>query len=248
MRRFLSMVWFHLKLYVQNSYFVWLPITSTASVLLLQYLAAYAQQDGFSCDIWLRAAILGLWSSCTTAAGVIHYQRFQGTLRYLLHNGIGDRITLAALIVPASVFGSISFPIAWVGATLLGLPTELLSPTQIFGIFCYWLGCLVLDFLIAGFFVLTHNAILYEELIFIPLLLLAGVLPVPTAWEPIRAWFDWILPIGSATKLVLGSAANPWFLLVQFCVSTVLLGGIAYWLSAKILRAAHKNGEVSVLV
>lgn len=248
MRRFLSMVWFHLRLYVQNSYFVWLPITSTVSVLLLQYLVGYTQKNEFSNDIWLRAAIFGLWSSCTTAAGVIHYQRFQGTLRYLLDNVIGNRITLIALIVPASVFGCVSFPVAWVGAKLLGLPTVMLSKMQIMGVFCYWLGALVLDFLIAGFFVLTHNAIVYEELIFIPLLLLAGVFPLPAALKPMQVWFDWVLPIGSATKLVLGNSINPLFNLGQFLVSTILLSGIAYGISVKILCAAHKNGEVALLL
>lgn len=42
MMRFLRLCWFHFKLYTKNSYFVWLPISSTISIFLLQYLGAYA--------------------------------------------------------------------------------------------------------------------------------------------------------------------------------------------------------------
>ena len=91
--RFLRLFWFQFKLYISNQYFFWLTITSTVSIFILQYTIAYANHGLNDPMVWIRSAVFGLWSSCTTAAGSIGYQRFQGTLplKEALHEVINNR-------------------------------------------------------------------------------------------------------------------------------------------------------------
>lgn len=77
MSRFISLVWFHLKVYAQNSYFINLMLTSTLSLFFIEYIGQYALSGELTDTIWLRASIFGLWASGTTAAGSIGFQRFQ---------------------------------------------------------------------------------------------------------------------------------------------------------------------------
>lgn len=243
MTRFFSISWFHLRLYTKNSYFVWLPINSTLSFFLIQYLAAYASQQLDSSQLWLRAGIFGLWSSATTAAGSIDFQRFQGTLLYLINQPIGDYWSLAALLVPASTFGLLAFPLSAALAFCFGLPVSV-TPYQFLGIFCFWSGALILDFVVAAFFVLTRNFSAYEDLIFVPVLLLSGFLTPPPWLEPFRSLFDWVLPIGAATRLILLTDVSLWkFYLLQFIVSCALSLTAAYVLCKRLLAKAYQNGE-----
>ena len=102
MFRFLRLFLFHLKVYVRNQYFLWLPIISTITIFLLQYLTANGYNNLDDPYLWIRSAIFGLWTSATTATGSIGFQRHLGTLKYLINTGINDFISLTALILPAS--------------------------------------------------------------------------------------------------------------------------------------------------
>jgi ABC-2 type transport system permease protein len=242
--RFFSLCRFHFRLYIRNSYFLWLPVTSTVSLFFLQYISAYASGNLADPHIWLRAGAYGLWASATTAAGYINFQRRQGILPYLVNNAVSDRVSLAALLTPATTFGLVSFPLAWLLAALFGL-SHACSPVTLLGVLCYWLGALILDFAIAGLFVLTRNAIVYEQLIFIPLLLGAGLLSGPNWLESIRSYFDWVLPIGAAMQLIFPHEA--WLMgvyLAKYAVGCLLWLLLAYFLSGKLLRAAYRSGEI----
>lgn len=247
MRNFLSMCSFHLRLYVKNSYFLWLPIRCTISFFLLQYIAAFASGSLDDPNIWLRAGVFGLWASATTAAGSISYQRYQGTLPYLLNNTVGDKVSLAALLIPASTFGLVSFPLAWLCAAVAGLHPSGLCVRQLAGILCLWLSAVVLDFAIAGFFVLSRNASIYEELIFIPLLLLSGFLGVPSWMEGILTCFGWILPLAPASRLILQATDTSWLAAAQYGTGMIVWGCVAYVLSDWLLRKARQRGEISIL-
>ena len=89
--RFLRLFWFQFKLYVSNQYFFWPTITSTVSIFILQYTIAYANHGLNDPMVWIRSAVFGLWASCTTAAGSIGYQRFQGTLPYIINTRYDER-------------------------------------------------------------------------------------------------------------------------------------------------------------
>ncbi|MBM7052158.1 hypothetical protein [Rothia sp. ZJ1223] len=58
--RLLRMLAFHTRLFASNSYFVQLMITSTVTILLMQYVASFASHSPESASsAWLRAGLVG---------------------------------------------------------------------------------------------------------------------------------------------------------------------------------------------
>lgn len=110
---FFNLVKFHFKNYIQTSYFVILLITSTLSILLLQFIVSWGTNSQIDPNIWLRTGIFGLWACGTTAAGIIGMQRWQGTIMYLINNPVSDYQSLSAVVLPAGIFGVFSFPLAY---------------------------------------------------------------------------------------------------------------------------------------
>ena len=70
--RFIRLFLFHVKDYLSDQYFVWLTITSTTSIFLMQYIMAYATHNLNNTQIWLQSGIFGMWTSCTTVADCIY--------------------------------------------------------------------------------------------------------------------------------------------------------------------------------
>lgn len=246
MRKFFSLSVFHLRLFARNGYFFWLMVSTTVSVLLLQYVASYAAGSAADETIWLRAGIFGLWSCATTAAGAIGFQRFQGTLPYLLNNVTSDAVSLAALIVPASSFGLLSFPLSWLAAKALGITTTIALQIVTVTVLMLWIGAIILDFGIAALFVFTPNAIVYEDLITIPILLAAGLFGSPPFLQNAVFFLRWILPIAVPIQILLGDDFTA-FSLLQFSVSSIFWLIVSGVLGKKLLDGAKANGKLGVM-
>ncbi|RPA56831.1 multidrug ABC transporter permease [Aerococcus agrisoli] len=241
MFRLFRLILFHLKVYVRNQYFLWLPITSTLSIFFLQYLAAYAYGGLTDNSLWLRSAIFGLWTSATTATGSIGFQRRQGTLRYLINTNIHDSLSLLALILPASIFGLISFPLSYFLAIMMGLPVDNMSLEVAALILLMWLAIAVMDLLIAAFFVLTRNAIVYENLLHVPIMLLAGLIGSGEGLLKISSLAQWVIPVVVPIQRLLGDSTH--FYWLAFWVSLFLWGILAVTLGRWLLNKAKTNGE-----
>ncbi len=242
--RFLRLCWFHLKLYATDQYFLWLTISSTISLFLVQYVLAYATHNLADTSLWLRSGIFGLWSSATTATGCIGFQRYQGTLPYILNNQLDDRVSLLALILPASCFGLLSFPISYFLAIIFGVGHGNFDLRMVGLIFLFWLSAYVMDVLIAVSFILTTNAIVYEELILIPLLLLSGLFGYPKGLTGILQLFQWLIPISAPMKAILNGTE---FNFGAELFSLLLWGTIGWNLATVILRKAKVSGSEGMM-
>ena len=245
MCRFFTLSAFHFKLFARNGYFVSTMLTSTLGMLLLQYVIAYAVQGLSDPFLWVRAGIFGLWSCAVTAAGAIGFQRFQGTLPYLLNNVTSDLVSLAALLAPCSAFGLLAFPFSFAVSALLGMNASI-HLSQVIAVCLLWLGALVLDFAIAAFFVLTPNALVYEELIFIPVMLLGGLLEAPGYLQTVIELFRWVLPISAPIRILLSGRITP-FLVVQFLFSMALCFAFALLIARSLLKKARVDGTMGVI-
>ena len=243
MIRFFSLAWFHLKIYAKNSYFINLMITSTLSMFFLDYIAQSALGADLSQIIWIRASIFGLWASGTTAAGSIGFQRFQGTLLYLINTAYNDQLSLTALIAPAASFGLLSFPLAILAAFIFQVPVRIQGSFILAGL-ALWLGALVLDLLIASVFVLTKNAIVYEDLLTLPLLFLSGLFPLPGFLQSIQPLVNWLLPIALPIQWLLGFEALSAFTVFQFIVCLALSLVLSINISKYILKQARVSGKL----
>lgn len=245
MGQFLGLVAFHFKLFAKNSYFFWLMVTSTISLLCLQYLAAYAGGALADPYVWRRAAIFGLWSCGTTACGSIGFQRSQGTLLYLLNTKTSDQVSLAAVIVPAASFGLLCFPLAYVLAWGLGLERSLGQGwTFLLTVIALWAGAVVLDLAIAGLFVLTPRALVYEEVVTLPLLFLSGLFELPGKWQLLEVIGRYLLPIAVPIQaLTRGESLSPlsWG---AYGLSLLAWGLLSYRLSVILLKRAKQSGQL----
>lgn len=243
MTRFFNITWFHLKVYAQNSYFINLMISSTLSLFFLEYIAQFALDGDFSQSIWVRASIFGLWASGTTAAGSIGFQRFQGTLLYLINNPYNEQLSLAAVIAPAASFGLLSFPLAMVVALILGIPIKI-SLELVVAIIALWLGALVLDLIIASVFVLTKNAIVYEDLLTLPLLFLSGLFPLLGLLDVIQPIVNWLLPIALPIQWLLGYKTMTGASILQYITCLILSLIISMRISNYLLKHARISGKL----
>lgn len=208
--RFIRLFLFHLRDYLSDQYFVWLVITSTCSIFLIQYTIAYASHDLSNPLLWRQSGIFGTWTSCTTVAGCISFEKYKGTLPYLLNSKYDERLSLITLLLPASSYGLFSFPLAFVMAKILGVATGPITSSFILLILLLWLGCSVMGILIAAFLTLSPNSMLYETLIGTPILLADGLFGNENALKPLTNIAQWLIPITAPISSLTRNLAFNW--------------------------------------
>jgi ABC-2 type transport system permease protein len=244
------MLWFHARLFGRNSYFFQLLVTSTLSVLALQLLAAHGTGAPASEPIWLRSAIVGMWTVSTVAAGMIGFQRFQGTLVHLVMTPGSPARTLLPLVGSAATFGLLTFPLAAVGASIFGFVPQIVSwSALVLGAGALWCACLAISTLVAAVFVLTPNAITYEGLLAVPLVLLSGVFGIPDSLPAALDALRYALPTTPAVRILVEQPSGAQLAgLVAAC-----LGSTALWFVVSrvamngALARARVNGTLEVI-
>ncbi|WP_288646378.1 multidrug ABC transporter permease [uncultured Lactobacillus sp.] len=243
--RFLRLFWFQFKMYISNQYFFWLTITSTFSIFLLQYTIAYANHGLNDPMVWIRSAIYGLWASCTTAAGSIGYQRFQGTLPYIINTRYDERGSLIALLLPASSYGLLSFPLSFVLAKLFSVSTGKIDLKFIGMVLLLWIAAATMDILIAAFFTLTPNALVYEALINIPILLLTGLFGNKSFSLPLMNISQYFVPMTLPIKALI-YADKTTNILAYICSLAIWIFLIIV-IVKKINNLARKKGSLKII-
>ena len=242
--RVLRMLAFHTRLFAGNSYFVQLMITSTVTILLMQYVASFASHSPSSASsAWLRAGLVGTWTVCTVAAG---------TLVHLVFTPTRAGSTLLPLVGSASAFGLFAFPLAGLLAWILRLHPQV-SWQLVPAVFVFWLACLSISCAVAALFVLTPYAMTYEGLLVAPLILVSGIFGIPASIEHWAVPVSYLLPTSSAVRAVLDAGSTSttessfWgaiavsvaVSLAWFALSTVLL--------KRALIKAHRDALLEVM-
>ena len=242
------MAWFHLRLFGRNTYFVQLLATSTVSILLLQIVAARTSPGAGVESAWLRAGLVGTWSVATVAAGLIGFQRFQGTLVHLMMAPSRPARVVMPLVASAATFGLLAFPLAGISSWALGRGPHVTSwPALSIGVALFWVACLSLACTVSALFVLTPNAMTYEALLVIPLVLVSGVFGLPEGLPRGLEAVSFVFPTTPAVRLVLEPGAN----LVPYSIVTA--AGSVLWfvgatlLASRALSRATRSGTLEVV-
>lgn len=245
------MLFFHLRVFSQNSYFLQLLLTSTLSVLLLQFIASLNSNLSVDGTAWLRAGMVGTWSVSTVAAGLIGFQRFQGTLVHIVLSPLSVGKVLLPLIASACSFGLLAFPLAALAAAILRIPFQTTNmATLIVGVVCLWLSCLAVSSVVSSLFVLTPNAITYEGLLLVPMVLISGIFGIPASIEIWVTPVSYVIPTSPAVQAILHNTASPQEYWANICFS--ILGSIAWFLAGHLLvrratRRAINDGTLEVI-
>jgi ABC-2 type transport system permease protein len=250
--RDLRMFGFHVRQFARNSYFVQLLLTSTLGVLILQELAARASGTDDDSTTWVRSGMVGMWTVGTVSAGMIGYQRYQGTLAYLVRTPLATPRTLLPVVGAASVFGMAAFPVAALGASALRENLASGQPLLLTGaILMFWLACFAVSSVVGMTFVLTPNAITYEGLLVVPLVLLSGVFGTPEHTPTILLSAAQALPTRVAAETLLaavgaGQAPTPGSVALGLAVSIAWLV-LAAFLATRVTRRAVTSGTLEVV-
>lgn len=171
--------WFHLRDFSSTPYFIELVVISTISACVIQRMGVRAW-GGDSYDAFIRSFIIGLWGSCTAAAGIIGFERSKGTLIYLVSSRTNSYTALVSVVVSASTFGLAALPLSLViwlfpGDSAMAIQDLVKRlPQIIIGLLLLWVATSVIACVVAALFVLTPNATTYEGLILVPALFLSG--------------------------------------------------------------------------
>ncbi|MBP2058725.1 ABC-2 type transport system permease protein [Lactobacillus colini] len=242
--RFLKLILFQLKLYVKNSYFVNLVLIETTMMLLYEYLSKYISQDYTGLE-WLVAGIMGTWASCTTSAGALGYQRFQGTLMYLLNTAIPREEVLLATLSPAALYGLVAFPLAGIESLILRMPLKYVDWQLLLGIILFWLASVVLSYFISLFFLLIRNAMQYEQLVLLPILLLSGMLAVPSSIENVIRPFQLLSPLSLPIRTIYHqSISTSW--ICSYILIIIFFFVLAILLTNYVVQKAFKEGRLNI--
>lgn len=238
------MIGFQLKLYVKNSYFVNLVIISTTSMLLYEYLANFVGKN-YSGKEWLIAGIMGMWASCTTSAGALGFQQWQGTLPYLLNSVIPREEALIAVLSPAALYGLMSFPLARIEVAILQMPAEYEDFQLVIGIILFWLAATILSYFISLLFILSRNAFEYEDLVLLPILLLSGLLNVPTYIVPFIKPLQILSPLSFPIEIIYHYKFKFSFM-VMYILVLVIFVFISKLLTNVVIKRAFKEGRLNI--
>lgn len=98
-----------------------------------------------------------------------------------------------------------------------------------------------MDLLIAAFFVLTRNAIVYENLLHIPIIIVTGLLGSSLTIQKISVITQWFIPIVSPIQWLLGNSTS--FYWYAYIVSLILWIILAFSLGKYLLNKAKENGQ-----
>lgn len=242
--KLLKMILFQLKLYVKNSYFVSLVLIETSSMLLYEYLANFTNQS-YSGKEWLIAGIMGMWASCTTSAGALGFQQWQGTLAHLLNSGLSSVKVLISVLSPAAIYGLISFPLAGLEARILNIPVDYFDLQLLVGIILFWFASTVLSYFISLLFILSRNAFEYEELILLPILLLSGMLATPAYVIPFIKPIQLLSPLSFPIRIIYHHNFR-WDFMISYLLIILLFIVISKLLTNIVIKRAFKEGRLNI--
>lgn len=241
---FLRLILFHTKVYSKNSYFITLLFTTTISFTSIEYVFATIYDSELINTIWLTGAIFGFWNLCVTAAGAINFQKRQQTLIYLLNNQVSDLKSILALLIAPATFGLFAFPISYIFTLVLGLKSAPISILSIMAIIFLYLGGIILSLLIASFFILTKNAIIYEKLLVIPILIVSGLLILPNNLNDYLEPLSYLIPISAPIKFLVFN--QPDFILKSI-ISCFTSGIFSIFMFKLLLKHAKRKSLVEVI-
>lgn len=241
---YLSMYIFHLKIFAKNRYFLSLMTFSTLSLVLMQYIIAYSTDSLSDTTIWIRAGIFGMWGTTITAAGIITFQKFMGTLPYILNGKVSEFQSISALILPCSSFGLLAFPVSYIACFILGIEVTVISFEMIVALLFLYTGAVSYSLFIAPMFVLTRNAILYEQVINIPILLISGIFSIDFISENVLNVTQYINPLTAPIRYLMGYSEE---LIIPSIVAQVIWFSMAYIAGSYILKQVKQSGKIEVL-
>lgn len=253
--RIVRQILFHLRQISTTSYFLQLMAMGTLSACIIQRLGAYA----WGVDPYIgfvRSFTIGLWTSCTAAAGILGFERRKGTLVYLACSRSNPLGSLSAVVIASGTYGLLAFPLSAIIWLLPGRAA--LSITAIadhlgvllVGVVSLWVSAVVASLVIASIFIITPNAIAYEGLLLVPLLFISGVFisadGLNAQWVSVTRW---VIPSLNSVQIMYYPSFSSAVLLnfaASFCGCAVWLA-VSWLIGRRVLRVARQDATLELV-
>lgn len=253
--RQLRLVGFHIVELIKVPFFPTLMIISTITSLSVQALALYAW-GGDPWISWVRSGIIGLWTTTTVSAGILGFERFKGTLVHLVNARIHPFAPLTAVVSAAATFGLFSFFVAWIGWGALWMFSSVGwgAPPISMGVFfvtilLLWIACLAVSFVVACVFILSPNAIVYEELLLVPVFIFSGLVFTTSQPPLFISYVGKLIPISSPSSVLLGLVPEGMIIvkLLEGVAVSIVWFIAAMYLGSVGLKKARVAGTLEVI-
>lgn len=255
MIRIIHMSFFSLKQFMKVDYFVKLLIATTISAAIIQVLGSITFENSVSPINYLRAALIGMWTTTTCAAGLSGFERARSTLCYLYIMSSNEYITIMCTVSSASLFGLFALPLAFVTyliisffSGLLYLPVALSSLLSAIPLFLLsWVSALTISLFVASIFVLTPNAISYEGLLLLPMLLISGIATPITVSPVLDSIICFFNPLYFPTNVLLYAKTVSSFSVVLYIMGLFLWLILAYLACKFAFKKARKDATLELM-
>lgn len=243
---------FQLRQLWRNSFFVQLAVTAPVVFLLVRFLVARGAGASIDDTAWVDAVTVGLWTTTTTATGIIGYQRFQGTLEHMMLSPRSPGSVLAPVVVSTALLGTVGLPITLILVTILdGVPEVASIPALAAGLVLAVVGCMAAATCLAGLFILTRYALVYESVLLTPVLLLSGAVAAHGRMPEWAQWLSWGSPLSGAVRVLHAAVSGVEQPSVGWWTAASILTSLGYLFAARLilraaLRRAHQDGSLAL--
>lgn len=241
MRTFFVLATFHARQLLRVPFFMQTALLAPTSFLLMRALGALNTGSPLAPMTWLDASAAGIWATTTTAAGLIMYQRFQGTLELQVLSVHRPGIVFGALTASAALIGVVGIPLAVV--LQFAIARSLAVDLEAFiGIAAVIVACMGSAALLSSLFVVNPSARAIEPLIMVPVWMLVGIV------VPFMALPGWLAPLALAhplTSAVLAGHAESVPAALGWAGISVAVSAVWFLLAGAGLRAAIKRARVN---
>ncbi len=153
------------------------------------------------------------------------------------------------MVSAAALFGLLAFPTAWLTWAVLNWDVTFTPWRRLLALvgaqLAFFVACLVVSYVVAGIFVLTPNAITYEGLLLIPVLIVSGIVFTDTAMPTWLAWLGRGLPLSSAYRMLVHGFS--WSQACAWLFTSVAWLVLGWVLGRRCLRLACKAGTLEVV-
>lgn len=138
-----------------------------------------------------------------------------------------------------------AFPLAILESLILGMPINNLGMQLLLGIFLFWCAATVLSYFISLLFLLSRNSMVYEELVLLPILLLSGLLNVPSYITNYVKPIQMLSPLTLPIKLIYHQNIKNSFI-IAFLIVVIFFIGVSKLLTNFVVKKAFKDGGLDV--
>ena len=240
----LKMLSFLTRSLMTTPFFVFSAVSFPISFCALSFMGT---GNLFSERLWVLTCMAGVWASTITATGIIGYQRFQGTLEYLLLSPLPEWLVFYSVMLSATGIGvALGIPLSMLISIVFSV-TPLFSIETILGFILVVASCSSLAPILAILPLHSRDSSAFEPILLLFIWLLSGAITPLDELPSILRAIAMASPLSSAVMVCfspsISDAVAPALLCVCLCLGYLFAGSLFL---KHIIRNSRISGSLSL--